>query len=85
MDRNNFMDDVEKKTGVKKTDIFKLADSVQNANLRDEKTIRQLIAQVSRLAGVPVSKEKEEQIVNAILNNNIPLDMTSIAKMFKQK
>jgi hypothetical protein len=85
MDRNNFMDDVEKKTGVKKTDIFKLADSVQNANLRDEKTIRQLITQVSRLAGVPVSKEKEEQIVNAILNNNIPLDMTSIAKMFKQK
>ncbi|WLD91837.1 stage VI sporulation protein F [Alkalihalobacillus sp. AL-G] len=85
MDRNNFMDDVEKKTGVKKNDIFKLADSVQNANLRDEKTIRQLIAQVSRLAGVPVSKEKEEQIVNAILKNNIPLDMTSIAKMFKQK
>ncbi len=79
------MDDIEKKTGVNKTDIFKLADSVQNANLQDEKTIRQLIAQVSRLAGIPVSKEKEEQIVNQIINKNIPLDMTSIAKMFKQK
>ncbi|MGM7701688.1 stage VI sporulation protein F [Pseudalkalibacillus sp. Hm43] len=84
MDRN-FMDDIEKKTGVKKEDIFKLADSVQNANLRDEKTIRQLISQVSRMAGVPVSKEKEDQIVKAIINNNIPLDMASIAKMFNKK
>ncbi|WP_349407578.1 stage VI sporulation protein F [Pseudalkalibacillus sp. SCS-8] len=85
MDRNNFMDDIEKKTGVKKEDIFKLADSVQGANLRDERTIRQLISQVSRLAGVPVSKEKEDQIVKAIINNNIPLDMASIAKMFNKK
>ncbi|MCF6137586.1 stage VI sporulation protein F [Pseudalkalibacillus berkeleyi] len=85
MDRNNFMDDIEKKTGVKKEDIFKLADSVQSANLRDEKTIRQLISQVSRMAGVPVSKEKEDQIVKAIINNNIPLDMASIAKMFNKK
>ncbi|MCF6408240.1 stage VI sporulation protein F [Pseudalkalibacillus salsuginis] len=84
MDRN-FMDDIEKKTGVKKEDIFKLADSVQGANLHDEKTIRQLISQVSRMAGVPVSKEKEDQIVKAIINNNIPLDMTSIAKMFTKR
>ncbi|WP_408006537.1 stage VI sporulation protein F [Pseudalkalibacillus sp. A8] len=84
MDRN-FMDDIEKKTGVKKEDIFKLADSVQGANLSDEKTIRQLISQVSRMAGVPVSKEKEDQIVKAIKNNNIPLDMTSIAKMFNKR
>jgi hypothetical protein len=79
------MDDIENKTGVKKEDIFKLADSVQNANLRDEKTIRQLISNVSRMAGVPVSKEKEDQIVKAIINNNIPLDMASIAKMFNKK
>ncbi len=84
MDRN-FMDDIEKKTGVKKEDIFKLADSVQGANLHDERTIRQLVSQVSRMAGVPVSKEKEDQIVKAIINNNIPLDMTSIAKMFTKR
>jgi hypothetical protein len=87
MDRNgnDFMDQVEKKTNVKKEDIFKLVDSVQHSNLKDEKTIRQLIAQVSRMAGVPVDKEKEDRIVQTILSNNIPLDFGSIAKMFNQK
>jgi hypothetical protein len=86
MDKNrDFMDNIEKKTNVKKDDLFKLADSVQHANLKDEQTIRNLIAQVSRLAGVPVSKQKEDRIVQAIINNNIPLDFSTITKMFDQK
>ncbi len=82
---NNFFDNIEKKTNVKQEDIFKLAQSVSNANLKDEKTVRQLIAQVARLANKPVSKEKEDQIVNAIINNNMPMDLGSISKMFGKK
>jgi hypothetical protein len=88
MDRkgnNDFMDHVEKKTNVKKEDIFKLVDTVQHTNLKDEKTLRQLISQVSLMAGVPVSKEKEDRIIQTILSNNIPLDFGTIAKMFDQK
>jgi hypothetical protein len=80
-----FFDKIEKKTSVKKDDIFKLAQSVSGSNLRDERTIRMLISQVSSLAGVSVSKQKEDQIVQAVLNNNIPLDMATLSKMFDGK
>ena len=81
---NNFFDNIEKQTKVNKEDIFKLAASVQNANLKDENVLRQLIQQVSLLAGRPVSKDKEEQIVKAIVNNNIPADLSSLSNLFKK-
>lgn len=82
---NSFFDKIEKKTNVKQEDIFKLANSVSGANFRDEKTVRDLIQQVSRLANKPVSKEKEDELVKTIINNNIPLDFSSLAKMFGKK
>ena len=82
---NPFFDNIEKKTNVKKEDIFKLANSVSHANFRDEKTVRKLIADVAKLANVPVSKEKEDRIVHAIVNNNVPTDLNTITKMFNQK
>ncbi|MDN4527621.1 stage VI sporulation protein F [Fictibacillus fluitans] len=86
MDRNHqFFDNVEKKTNVKKEDIFKLAQTVSNENLRDERTLRRLISQVASLAGVPVSKQKEDQIVSAVINNNVPLDFSTLSKMFDNK
>jgi hypothetical protein len=80
----SLFDNIEKKTNIKKEDIFKVADSVKDANFKDEKTVRELIKQVSALAGKPVSKEKEDKIVNAIINNNMPMDINSIGKMFKK-
>jgi Stage VI sporulation protein F len=82
---NQFFDKIEKKTSVKKDEIFKLAHSVSGANLRDERTIRMLISQVSTMAGVAVTKQKEDQIVQAILSNNIPLDLATLSKMFDSK
>jgi hypothetical protein len=80
----SLFDNIEKKTNIKKEDIFKLADSVKDANFKDERTVRQLIKQVSALAGKPVSKEKEDKIVNSIISNNMPMDINSIGKMFKK-
>lgn len=85
MDRNSdFFNDLEKKTSVKKQDIFELADSVKAADFSNEQTVRRLIKQVSHLAGVPVSREKEERLVKAITNNEIPMDFSTLAKMFSQ-
>jgi hypothetical protein len=82
---SSFMDQIQKKTNVKPEDLLKLANSVSNTNLQDEKAVRQLISQVSRLANKPVSKEKEDQIVEAITKNNMPMDFASLAKMFNKK
>lgn len=81
----NLFDNIEKRTNVKKEDIFKLANSVSKADLKDERTLRNLIADVSRLANVPVSKEKEDKIVQAILNNNMPADLSQLTNMIKKK
>ncbi|WP_017728046.1 stage VI sporulation protein F [Halalkalibacterium ligniniphilum] len=82
---NSLFDQIQKKTNITPSELFKLADSVSQANLRDEATVRRLIGQVSKLANVPVPKEKEEQIVKAILNNDMPMDFASLAKMFNKK
>jgi predicted RNA-binding protein with PUA-like domain len=82
---NKFFQNMEKKTGVKMDEVFKLAESLQHANLQDEKTLRQVIQKVSRLANKPVSKEKEEKIIQAVLNNKVPKDLSNIAKMMDDK
>jgi uncharacterized protein YpuA (DUF1002 family) len=82
---NNFFNDIEKKTGVSMNDVMNLANSLQSANLKDEKTVRQVISQVSQLAGKNISKEKEDQIVKSIVNNDVPMDFSQIAKMINKK
>lgn len=79
---DDFFEAIEKKTNVNRNDIFDIAGSLKNVDFTDENTIRRLIGQVSGLAGVPVSKEKEERIVEAIVNNEVPFDFSTLAKMF---
>ena len=83
---NNIFNNIEKEAKVNKEDIFKLASSVQNANLRDETVLRQLIHQVALTwRDVKCRKSKKDQIVKAIINNNMPTDFGSLSKMFKNK
>jgi len=83
--QNGFFDKIEKKANVSKTDIFKVADSVKDANFKDEATVRKLVRQIATMTGRQVSKEKEDKIVQAIVTNNMPLDFQSLSNMFKQK
>ncbi|MDQ0257490.1 hypothetical protein J2S74_004948 [Evansella vedderi] len=83
--KNPLFDQLEKKTNVKQQDLFNLANSVSNADLQKEENVRQLIHQVAQLANVPVSKEKEDELVKAITTKNVPTDFVSLAKMFQQK
>ena len=76
---DNFFKKVQNKTNVDKTTIINLAEKLQNADMKDEKTIRSVISEISNLTGKNVTKEKEDKIVNAILKDNIP---TNIDKMF---
>lgn len=69
---DSVFDQVEKKTKVKKEDLVKLAKSLNGKNLNDEKVLRNLIHDVASLAGKPVSKEKEEKIIDAVKKDKIP-------------
>jgi hypothetical protein len=78
-------DNIEKKTGVNKKEIFGLVDQLKSANLQDEKTVRRMIHQVSKLANKPVSKQVEDNLVHSIMNNNLPADLSSLSKMLGSK
>lgn len=72
---DEFFNKVEKKTNVNKETILDLARKVQNSNMKDENTLRDLIKEISGITGKDVSKEREDKIVNAVIGNKIPKDI----------
>lgn len=82
---NGFFKNIEKKTGVNMQDIFDLANSLQNANFKDEKTVRNVIKRVSQIANKPVSRDLEDQIVKTIIKDGKSLDFNTISKMMNNK
>ncbi|SET89920.1 Stage VI sporulation protein F [Salinibacillus kushneri] len=81
---NNLFNQIEDHTNISSDEVFKVADSVKNANFSDEKTVRQLIRRLSKMANRPLPKTKEDEIVEMITNQNIPMDMNSLQQMLKK-
>lgn len=72
---DSFFDKVEKKTSVGKDTILNLATKLQNADLKNEGTLREVIQELGDMTGKPVSKEKEDKIISAVVNDKIPKDL----------
>lgn len=68
----NFFKRIEKKTNVDKNTILDLADKLQKSNMKDEKVLREVIGDLSKMTGREVSKEKEQKIIETILNDKVP-------------
>ena len=71
---DNFFKKIEQKTNVNKETILSLAKKLQNGNMKNEETIKEVIHDISKITGREVSKEKEDKIVNTIINDNVPKD-----------
>lgn len=69
---DNFFKRVENKTNVKKSTIINLAQKLQGDNMKDEKTLREVIHELSEMTGKEVSKEQEDKIINAVVNDQVP-------------
>ena len=72
---DNFFKRIEKKTNVDKNTILDLADKLQKSNMKDEKVLREVIGDLSKMTGREVSKEKEQKIINTMMNANVPNDL----------
>ncbi|MGM0753496.1 MAG: stage VI sporulation protein F [Bacillota bacterium] len=81
---NNFFKNLEKKTGVNMNEVLELANSLQNANFKDEATVRSVIKRVSKIANKPVNKEMENKIVHSIVNDGKQLDFGTISNMLNK-
>lgn len=69
---DSFFDKIEKKTNVDKNTIYELAQKLDNGNMKNENTIREIIETLSRLTGKNVSKETSDKIVSKIQNDDVP-------------
>ena len=64
---DNFFKRVEKKTNVDKETILSLANKLQEGNMKDESTLKEVINDLAKMTGREVSKEKEQKIINTIM------------------
>ena len=72
---DNFFNKVEKKTNINKDTILSLANKLQDGNMKNETTLREVISELSQMTGKEVSKEKEDKIINAVMNDKVPNDI----------
>ena len=75
---DNFFKRVEKKTKVNKDTILSLAKKIQENDMKNEKTLREVIHELSSITGRDVSKEKEDKIIKAVINDKIPKNIDKI-------
>lgn len=69
---DNFFKKIERKTNVNKDTILSLANKLQQGNMRDENTLREVIHDISDITGREVSEEKEQKIIDTVLSNGVP-------------
>lgn len=76
---DTFFNKVEKRTKVDKNTIISLAEKLQNGNMKDENTLREVIDTLSKMTGKKVSKEQSDKIISKVIDGNVP---NNIDKMF---
>ena len=69
---DSFFKKVEKKTRVDKNTIVSLAEKLQNGNMKDEKTLSEVIDTLSKMTGKKVNKDLKERIIKKVVNDEVP-------------
>ena len=75
---DSFFNRVEKKTNVGKQTILDLAAKLQQSDLKNEQTLREVIQELGQMTGKEVSKEKEDKIIEAVVNDKVPKDIDKL-------
>lgn len=78
MFKDSLFQKIEKKTNINKDTILSLANKLQQNNMHDENTIREVIHDLSKLTGKEVSKEKEDKIIETIQKDQVPNNIDSM-------
>jgi len=76
---DSFFKKVEKKTKVDKNTIVSLAEKLSRGNMKDEKTLSEVIDTLSKMTGKKVNKDFKEKIIKKVVNDDVP---KGVDKMF---
>ncbi len=75
---DSFFNRVKKKTNVDKDTILSLAKKLQQNDLKDEGTLREIVHTLSEMTGKEVTKEQEEKIINSVVNDKVPKNIDKL-------
>lgn len=75
---DSFFNRVEKKTNVDKDTILDLAKKLQETDMKNEGTLREIISTLSKMTGRNVTKEQEDKIINAVKSDKVPKDIDKL-------
>ena len=73
--KEDLLNRIEQKTNVDRDTIISLAHKLQTGNYKDENTLRSIIHELSNITGKDVSIEKENKIIDMIVNDKVPGDI----------
>ena len=69
---DSFFNKVEKKTKVDKNTIISLAEKLQKGNMKDEKTLSEVIDTLSKMTGKKVNPNLKNKIIEKVLAGEVP-------------
>lgn len=72
---DNLFNRITEKTNVDKDTIVGLARKLQEGDFKNKDTLREIIHELSDITGKEVSEEKENKIIDMIVNNKVPKDL----------
>lgn len=72
---DNLFNRITEKTNVDKDTIIGLARILQEGNFKDRNTLKDIIHELSDITGKEVSEEKENKIIDMIVNDKVPKDL----------
>ncbi len=76
---DSFFKKIEKKTKVDKNTIVSLAEKLQKGNMKDEKTLSEVIDTLSKMTGKKVNPELKDKIIKKVVTDDVP---KNVDKMF---
>lgn len=72
---DNLFNRITEKTNVDKDTIIGLARKLQEGNFKDRNTLKEIIHELSDITGKEVSEEKENKIIDMIVNDKVPKNL----------
>ena len=72
---DNLFNRITEKTNVDKDTIIGLARKLQEGNFKDRNTLKEIIHELYDITGKEVSEEKENKIIDMIVNDKVPKDL----------
>lgn len=79
----DMMQKIESNSSISMEEMLEVASMIQYENLQDERVVRTLVRKLSNLAGRALPQDKEDRIVNSIINNEVPTSIDQLQGYFR--